>query len=95
MVLRYMFDADGIQNVPHREWLLDFKQAIDDVRSVLKEQCRGDEFVGAKVGEWTRYRETWVTSMTTTDHIHYFPWVFCRGNRVVPGRLHCLKARIS
>ncbi len=58
MVLRYMFDADGIQSVPHREWLLDFKQAIDDVRSVLKEQCRGDEFIGAKVGEWTRYR-TW------------------------------------
>lgn len=56
MVLRYMFGADDIQNVPHREWLLDFKQAIDDVRSVLKEQCRGDEFIGAKVGESTRYR---------------------------------------
>lgn len=73
MVLRYMFDADGIQNVPHREWLLDFKQAIDDVRSVLKEQCRGDEFIGAKVSEWTRYHGTWVTGMTTTDHIHYYP----------------------
>ena len=56
MVLRYMFGGDDIQNVPHREWLLDFKQAIDDVRSVLKEQCRGDEFIGAKVGESTRYR---------------------------------------
>ena len=48
---RYMFDVDGKQNVPHREWILDFKQAISDVRAVLDEQGRGEEFIGAKVGE--------------------------------------------
>ena len=50
---RYMFDADGNQNVSHREWILDFKQAISEVRAVLNEQGRGEEFIGAKVGERT------------------------------------------
>jgi adenosine deaminase CECR1 len=50
-----MFDADGNQNVPHREWILDFKQAIGEVRAVLNEQGREEEFVGAKVGERTSY----------------------------------------
>ena len=51
MDMRYMFDADGTENVPHREWVSDFKQAIDEVRAVLNEQGRGDEFIGAKVGD--------------------------------------------
>jgi adenosine deaminase CECR1 len=50
-----MFDADGNQNVPHREWILDFKQAISEVRAVLNEQGRGEEFIGAKVGERTYF----------------------------------------
>ncbi|KAH9165420.1 hypothetical protein EDB89DRAFT_2116089 [Lactarius sanguifluus] len=45
---KYMFDADGNETVPHREWLLDFEQAISEVRAVLKEQGREEEFVGAK-----------------------------------------------
>ncbi len=46
-----MFDADGNDTVPHREWLLDFGRAISEVRSTLKEQGREEVFVGAKVGE--------------------------------------------
>jgi len=46
---KYMFDADGNQNVPHREWILDFEQAISEVKAALKEQGRGDEFIGAKI----------------------------------------------
>jgi len=45
----YMFDADGTQNVPHREWVLDFEQAIRDVKTALKEQGREEEFIGAKI----------------------------------------------
>lgn len=52
---RYMFDADGNQNVPHREWIFDFKQVICEVRAVLNEQGRGEEFIGAKVGERTYF----------------------------------------
>jgi hypothetical protein len=55
MDLRYMSDADGNQSVSHREWILDFKQAIVEVRSVLDEQGRGEEDVGANVGEHTCY----------------------------------------
>ncbi|KAI9448908.1 hypothetical protein BJY52DRAFT_1309800 [Lactarius psammicola] len=46
---KYMFDADGNETVPHREWLLDFGRAISEVRTTLKEQGREEEFVGAKV----------------------------------------------
>jgi len=53
MGLRYMFDADGNHNVPHREWVLDFKQATSEVRAMLQEQGREEEFIGAKVGEHT------------------------------------------
>jgi adenosine deaminase CECR1 len=53
MDLRYMFDANGNQNVPHREWIMDFKQAISEVRAMLEEQGRGEEFIGAKVGKYT------------------------------------------
>jgi adenosine deaminase CECR1 len=46
-----MFDANGDETVPHREWLLDFGQAISEVRTMLKKQGREEVFVGAKVGE--------------------------------------------
>ncbi|KAH9010246.1 adenosine deaminase-related growth [Lactarius hengduanensis] len=45
---KHMFDADGNETVPHREWLLDFGEAISEVRAVLKEQGREEGFVGAK-----------------------------------------------
>jgi len=46
-----MFDADGDETVPHREWLLEFGHAICEVRTMLKKQGREEVFVGAKVGE--------------------------------------------
>ena len=70
---RYMFDTDGNQNLPHREWMLDFKQAIGEVRAVLNEQGRGEEFIGAKVGERTSYHTRHVVTHMSTDHIHHRP----------------------
>lgn len=46
---KYMFDVDGTETVPHREWLLEFGRAIGEVRTILKEQGREEVFVGAKV----------------------------------------------
>ncbi|KAF8264217.1 adenosine deaminase-like growth [Lactarius quietus] len=46
---KYMFDADGSETVPHREWILDFGRAIGEVRTLLKEQGREEVFIGAKV----------------------------------------------
>jgi len=48
-IYEYMFDADGNENVPHREWVLDFEEAISEVKTALKEQGREEEFVGAKI----------------------------------------------
>ncbi|KAH9001100.1 hypothetical protein EDB92DRAFT_1931707 [Lactarius akahatsu] len=44
----YMFDADGSEMVPHREWQLDFGRAIGKVRTMLKKQGREEVFVSAK-----------------------------------------------
>lgn len=46
-----MFDADGNETVPHREWMLDLGQVIGEVKTMLKEQGREELFIGAKVGE--------------------------------------------
>lgn len=46
-----MFDADGNETVPHREWLLDIGRAIEEMRTILKEQGREEAFIGSKVGE--------------------------------------------
>lgn len=44
-----MTGPDGLENIPHREWLIMFDQAIQDVKSELKRKGREDEFIGAKV----------------------------------------------
>lgn len=44
-----MFGADGQENIPHREWLLDFDRVMNQVRAEMKQQGREDEFIGAKV----------------------------------------------
>jgi len=59
-----MFGTDGNQTVPHREWLLDFEQAISEVRTVLKEQNSEEVFVGAKVGEFI------INTRITLVHVH-------------------------
>ncbi|PPQ99222.1 hypothetical protein CVT24_009241 [Panaeolus cyanescens] len=45
----FMIGADGQDNVPHREWLVMFEQAIKDVKAELSAQGRDGEFLGAKV----------------------------------------------
>ncbi|KAG8769995.1 hypothetical protein FRC12_004588 [Ceratobasidium sp. 428] len=40
---------DGTEDLAHREWLILFTQAIDEVKASMKEQGREDEFVGAKI----------------------------------------------
>ena len=44
-----MAGADGIENVPHREWLVVFDRVVNAVKAELETQGRQDEFVGAKV----------------------------------------------
>jgi hypothetical protein len=74
MDVRYMFDADGNQSVPHREWILDFEQAISEVKAALKEQGRGDEFIGAKVGNLPdSISHGNAVTRVFIDHIHHHP----------------------
>jgi hypothetical protein len=47
--LRFAYGADGLENVPHREWVSLFVQVVDKVKMDMEEQGREDEFVGAKV----------------------------------------------
>ncbi|KDQ60895.1 hypothetical protein JAAARDRAFT_67324 [Jaapia argillacea MUCL 33604] len=46
---KFMTGVDGEENIPHREWLLEFDRAIRDVKAELKEQGREDEFIGARI----------------------------------------------
>lgn len=44
-----MVGADGVENIPHREWLVVFDRVVNGVKAELEKQGRQDEFVGAKV----------------------------------------------
>ncbi|PFH54144.1 hypothetical protein AMATHDRAFT_135550 [Amanita thiersii Skay4041] len=46
---RYMVGKDGLENVPHREWLLIFDRVMNEVKEDMKKKGREDEFIGAKV----------------------------------------------
>ncbi|KAI0063425.1 adenosine deaminase-like growth [Artomyces pyxidatus] len=46
---KFMFDASGEQNVPHREWLRDFDRIVKEIKEELKNEGREDEFFGAKI----------------------------------------------
>ncbi|KAI0053868.1 adenosine deaminase-like growth [Auriscalpium vulgare] len=46
---KYMYGADGEQNVPHRQWLQDFDDVVKDIKADLKSEGRENEFVGAKI----------------------------------------------
>ena len=48
-IKRYMFGADGQENVAHEEWLKIFDRTLASVKDELKAHNRGDEFVGARV----------------------------------------------
>ncbi|KAJ7940406.1 hypothetical protein B0H13DRAFT_1937950 [Mycena leptocephala] len=46
---KYMFGADGQENIPHREWLQIFDNTLNRFKADLKRQGREDEFIGAKI----------------------------------------------
>ncbi|KAJ7286068.1 hypothetical protein C8J57DRAFT_656702 [Mycena rebaudengoi] len=46
---KYMFGADGQENVPHRDWLLIFDATQNRFKADLKRQGREDEFIGARI----------------------------------------------
>ena len=46
---KYMYDADGREVVPHREWLTTFDRVLSEVKEELAKEGRQNEFVGAKV----------------------------------------------
>ncbi|KAJ7172253.1 hypothetical protein C8R46DRAFT_1085294 [Mycena filopes] len=46
---KYMFGADGQEDVPHRIWLQLFDDTLNRFKADLKRQGRDDEFIGAKI----------------------------------------------
>ena len=46
---RYMYGADGQENIPHREWVRIFEEVMNEVKDEMTKQGRGDEFIGARV----------------------------------------------
>ena len=44
-----MWDESGEQRVPHREWLIDFDQIVNEVKEEMKSRGRENEFIGAKI----------------------------------------------
>lgn len=47
-----MIGADGEDNVPHRDWLVAFERVLREVKDHMVALGRGDEFVGARVGDY-------------------------------------------
>lgn len=47
---RLMYDENGEQTIPHREWVILFNDVVKEVKAEMEAAGRGDEFVGAKVG---------------------------------------------
>lgn len=46
---RFMYGAEGLPSVPHRDWISMFIQVVNEVKKDMKAQGREEEFVGAKV----------------------------------------------
>ena len=44
-----MVGADGLENIPHREWIQMFGKVMNEVKHDMKKKGREDEFVGARV----------------------------------------------
>lgn len=47
---RYMFGEDGLENVPHRIWVLEYERVLKEINKEMHDQGREDEFLGCKVG---------------------------------------------
>ncbi|KAF8912035.1 hypothetical protein CPB84DRAFT_1812196 [Gymnopilus junonius] len=46
---KFMYGADGRENVTHREWLVAVEKVMTEVKAELAQQGRAGEFVGVKV----------------------------------------------
>ncbi|PCH41724.1 Metallo-dependent hydrolase [Wolfiporia cocos MD-104 SS10] len=46
---KFMTGADGLANVPHREWLIVYEGVMNDIVEELKEQGRQNALVGSKI----------------------------------------------
>lgn len=44
-----MIGADGLENVPHRDWIIAFDRVLNEVKAHMKSLGREDEFFGARV----------------------------------------------
>lgn len=44
-----MVGEDGLENVPHRNWLIIFDRVLNEVKAEMKERGREGEFIGARV----------------------------------------------
>ena len=53
---RFMYGEDGQLNIPHREWVLLFKRAMEEVKEQLNAEGRGHLFMGAKVRSHTKHK---------------------------------------
>ncbi|EGN95555.1 hypothetical protein SERLA73DRAFT_113169 [Serpula lacrymans var. lacrymans S7.3] len=49
LFIRYMFGADGREDVPHRDWLVAFDQVCNEIKQDLHDEGRDDDFFGAKI----------------------------------------------
>ncbi|SRR6266576_1892324 len=69
-----MVDADGLENVPHREWLRIFERVLNGVKMEMKEQGREDDFVGAKV---VLFLDGYRSARPTPPQVIYSTLRFC------------------
>ena len=87
-----MFGDDGIENVPHRDWLLEFDRVSNEFKEEMRDQGREDDFLGCKA---RRSLIAFFSQLTRcAGYLLHTPICDCRGTRVVLGRLHRLEARV-
>ncbi|KAI0636429.1 Metallo-dependent hydrolase [Trametes polyzona] len=46
---KHMVGEDGEENVPHRVWFQIYERVLNEVKEELRQQGRGDEFIGSKI----------------------------------------------
>ena len=66
---RFMTGADGLENIPHREWLVVFDRILSEVKEYSKQQ--GNDFVGAKVRCPSFFESNMPIQSYVPDHIFH------------------------
>jgi adenosine deaminase CECR1 len=44
-----MYGPEGVENVPHREWLKMYDEAIQEVKQIMKTKRQTNQFIGGRV----------------------------------------------